>query len=143
MPKVKLNLSKVEKNPGRSNNNGEESQLYKMTIKGKTVNVKRARRVLLTDDQTSALERAFQRLRKDYDPTSNDPAKRWLIIPASTIDRLSKKIGLTRKKVRNGLPTDSNVKRNGNEKMLTLLTHLMRCPLPLACVYSLGFLPCL
>ena len=100
MPKVKLNLSKVEKNPGRSNNNGEESQLYKMTIKGKTVNVKRARRVLLTDDQTSALERAFQRLRKDYDPNSNDHAKRWLIIPASTIDRLSKKIGLTRKKVR-------------------------------------------
>ena len=100
MPKVKLNLSNVEKSPGRSKSKGEDSQLYKMTIKGKTVNVKRARRVLLTDDQTSALERAFQRLRKDYDPNSNDPAKRWLIIPASTIDRLSKKIGLTRKKVR-------------------------------------------
>ena len=71
-----------------------------MTIKGKVVNVKRARRVLLTDDQTSALERAFQRLRKDQDPNSNDPAKRWLIIPASMIDRISKKIVLPRKKVR-------------------------------------------
>ena len=71
MPKVKLNLSNVEKSPGRSKSKGEDSQLYKMTIKGKTVNVKRARRVLLTDDQTSALERAFQRLRKDYDPNSN------------------------------------------------------------------------
>ena len=100
MPKVKLNLSKVEKNSGHSNSKGEESQLYKMTIKGKTVNVKRAKRVLLTDDQTSALERAFQRLRKHQDPNSNDPAKRWLIIPASMIDRLSKKIGLTGKKVR-------------------------------------------
>ena len=73
---------------------------FKMTIKGKVVNVKIARRGLLTDDQTSALERAFQRLRKDQDPNSNDPAKRWLIIPASMIDRISKKIVLPRKKVR-------------------------------------------
>lgn len=76
------------------------SQLYKMTIKGKTVNVRRARRVLLTHEQTSVLESVFQRLRKEQDPQSEDPAKRWLIIPASMIDRLSKKIGLTSKKVR-------------------------------------------
>ena len=99
MPKVKLNVGK-RKGAKRAAESRDESQLYKMTIKGKTVNVTRSRRVLLTDDQTTVLERVFQRLRKDQDPNSNDPAKRWLIIPASMIDRLSKKIGLTTKKVR-------------------------------------------
>ena len=99
MPKVKLNVGK-RKGAKRATKPDDESQLYKMTIKGKTVSVTRARRVLLTDDQTTVLERVFQRLRKDQDPNSNDPAKRWLIIPASMIDRLSKKIGLTTKKVR-------------------------------------------
>jgi hypothetical protein len=99
MPKVKLNVGK-RKGTKRAAESRDESQLYKMTIKGKTVNVTRSRRVLLKDDQTTVLERVFQRLRKDQDPNSNDPAKRWLIIPASMIDRLSKKIGLTTKKVR-------------------------------------------
>ena len=100
MPKVNLNVGERRKANKKTANGNNEAQNYKMTIKGKVVNVKRARRVLLTDDQTSALERAFQRLRKDQDPNSNDPAKRWLIIPASMIDRISKKIVLPRKKVR-------------------------------------------
>ena len=120
MPKVNLNVGERRKANKKTANGNNEAQNYKMTIKGKVVNVKRARRVLLTDDQTSALERAFQRLRKDQDPNSNDPAKRWLIIPASMIDRISKKIVLPRKKVRKWFANRQQRQKEREKKMQML-----------------------